>query len=161
LSDSPEGRRQSYKAGPCETSVRRNRAVSHVVARQNHLARTPSVGHRLNFLLLWLILPEPLIASPHSAGQPTHGGPRSRSLAGVARYGAANCAKRGTPRSASRNVTLWSQRSVRRRRRAGNSRLSSACIISGLRLALPGSRQKQCCERRDGECESNAIPVAA
>jgi hypothetical protein len=100
------------------------------------------MGHRLNFLLLLLILPEPLITSPHSAGQPAHGGARSRSLAGVARYSAANCAKRGTPRSASRNVTLRLQRSVRRRRRAGNSRLSSACIISSLRLALPGSRQK-------------------
>jgi hypothetical protein len=121
----------------------------------------PGVGHRLNFLLLLVILLEPLIASPHSAGQPAHGRARSRSLAGVARYGATNGANRGTARSAPRDVTLCSQRSVRRRRRAGNGSLSSACVISSLRSALPGRRQKQSCERRDGECESNANPVAA
>jgi hypothetical protein len=65
-----------------------------------------------NFLLLLLILLEPLIASPHTACQTAHRGPRSCSLAGVARYSTANCAERGAPRSASRNMTLPSQRSV-------------------------------------------------
>jgi hypothetical protein len=137
---------------PCALKSRPSASTFGKLSRRE--TRPPSY-----FLLLLLILLEPLIASPHSAGQPPHSGACRRPFAGVARYSAANRAECSTPRSASRNVTLPLQRSVRRSRRAGNGSLSSVRILSGLRLALPG--QKECGERRDDECESDASPEAA
>ena len=63
-------------------------------------ARGLSIG------LLLTILLKPLIAPPHSAGEPAHRRASSGTLTRVARYRTSNRSKRGSARGAFQHMTL-------------------------------------------------------